>query len=193
MIHFFAFFIRRLINDFSNLFQPLLFIAFVWSTMAICVAMLMIQMTIVKFSYFVHLHKLIRNSILYFFLNFQTLNEFNLIMLVVLFVNVSYAFGLIFIVCELCQKITDGFNKMNETLNQFNWQSYPIEVQRLLPIFIIITQQPMDFKVFGSIACCRESFKNVSYNTTSSLECSYGIIYYLVHFRLSTKHSHTLW
>lgn len=82
-------------------------------------------------------------------------------MLFILFLNASYVFGSIFFVCELCQQICDGFEEMYKTLEQFFWPSYPIEIRRLLPMVAIFTQQPIEFKVFGSIACCRESFKKV--------------------------------
>lgn len=76
--------------------------------------------------------------------------------------SASYAFGSIFFVCELCQQVCDGFEGMNETMDQFCWPLYPIKIRRLLPIVIIFTQQPIEFRVFGSIACCRDSFKEVS-------------------------------
>lgn len=81
---------------------------------------------------------------------------------VVLVVCVGYAFGTVFVMCELCQQVYDGFEKINKTMGQSHWLSYPTEVQRLLPIAIFFMQQPIEFNVFGSITCCRESFKNVS-------------------------------
>lgn len=115
-------------------------------------------------------------------------------MLVILLFNACYAFGLVFLVCELCQRVCDGFAEMNKTMNQFHWQSYPIEIQRLLPIVIIFTQQPIDFEVFGSITCCRESFKKVSsIDRMIYLKCSYQTIYFEFVFRSSIKHSHILW
>lgn len=82
-------------------------------------------------------------------------------MVVFVFMEVFYAFGMIFAICELSQQICDGFEDMNRAMDQFHWPLYPIEVQRILGIVIIFTQQPTDFKVFGSIACCRDSFKKV--------------------------------
>lgn len=74
----------------------------------------------------------------------------------------SYAFGAVIFVCELCQQVCNGFEEMNRAMDQFHWPSYPIDLRRVLPIVIMFTQQPIEFKVFGSITCCRESFKNVS-------------------------------
>lgn len=83
-------------------------------------------------------------------------------MLVVLFIEALYAFGLVFTVCELCQNVSDIFNEIDVVINEFDWLSFPIEIQRLLPIVIITEQQPIDFKFFGSITSSRESFKQVS-------------------------------
>lgn len=83
-------------------------------------------------------------------------------MVIYIFVTSSYAFGLVFIVCELCQQVCNGFEEMNKTMDQLYWLSYPVEIQRLLPMVIIFAQKPVIFIVFGSITCCRESFKKVT-------------------------------
>lgn len=86
-------------------------------------------------------------------------------MMFYIFVDGSYGFGLVFVVSELCQQVCNGFEEMNEVMDQFHWSSYPVKVQRMLPLVINYTQQPIEFKVFGSIACCRESCKKVIFNS----------------------------
>lgn len=83
-------------------------------------------------------------------------------MLVVLFFEAIYAFSFVFVVCELCQRLTDGFNGVSKMFHAIDWLSFPMEIQRLLPIFIAISQQPIEIKVFGSITNSRETFKRVS-------------------------------
>lgn len=83
-------------------------------------------------------------------------------MYVVLFFQAFYSFGFVFVVCELCERVTHGFNEINTIFSKHTYFLYPSEIQRLLPIMIIFTQQPMDFELFGSITCSRESFKLVS-------------------------------
>lgn len=80
----------------------------------------------------------------------------------VLVMDLSYAFGFVYIVCELCQQASDGYEEMNDTIDQFDWPSYPIEIQRILPLVMSSAQQSAEFKVFGSITCRRVTFKNVS-------------------------------
>lgn len=124
--------------------------------------MLLVQVELVEFFFFqLLISSLNGNSFLHIASKFQTLNELNSMMLVALLIDVSYAFGFVFIVCELCQQFCDGFHKMDDVIGQFSWLSYPNEIQRLLPMLINSTQQPVDLKVFGSITCSRETFKKV--------------------------------
>lgn len=83
-------------------------------------------------------------------------------MYVVLFFQTLYSFGSVFVVCELCERVTQGFNDINAIFSKHTYLSYPIEIQRLLPIMIIFTQQKVDFELFGSLTCSRESFEQVS-------------------------------
>lgn len=77
-------------------------------------------------------------------------------------IEVIYAFGVLFIACELFQRIVLAFDKCNDTINQLKWYLFPVDMQPMLPIIISATQQPIETKCFGSMACDRESFKYVS-------------------------------
>lgn len=83
-------------------------------------------------------------------------------MFVLLFVEAFYAFGFVFVVCELCERVSQGFNDINDVFNECNYLLFPIELQRLAPIAVIFTQQPMEFNFFGRITCSRECFKLVN-------------------------------
>lgn len=96
------------------------------------------------------------------FVTFQLNHDGNPTMLVMLVVEAFYAFGVIFVICELCQRVSDRFNESNDMMEKLDWLSFPIKIQRMLPIVIISSQQSAQFKVFGSTVCCRESFQKVS-------------------------------
>lgn len=81
---------------------------------------------------------------------------------VVLFMQAVYAFGSVFVVCELCQRVSQAFNEVNGVFTEFDWIVFPKEVKRLIPISIIFAQQAIDVKFFGSLNCSRDSFKQVS-------------------------------
>lgn len=72
------------------------------------------------------------------------------------------AFGLVGFSCEMGQRFTTNFDEVNDDINKLNWYKFPIEVQRLLPILTLVTQQQLVVECFGSVACLRESFKSVS-------------------------------
>lgn len=75
---------------------------------------------------------------------------------------IIYAFGLLLIACELCQRGNQAFGECGDMVDQFNWYLFPNEVQRMLPMILAFTQQPIEIACFGSTACDRKSFKYVS-------------------------------
>lgn len=75
----------------------------------------------------------------------------------------SYAFGLIFITCELGQRLSDAFEEINNQIGKFNWYWFPNNLKAILPHIIMVSQQPVDLGCFGSITCSRNSFKKVSF------------------------------
>ena len=73
-----------------------------------------------------------------------------------------WALILVFAVCEFCQRMTNIYHEINFTVYQIDWYKPPIEIQRMLLIILIYTEQPLDFEFFGSMTCNREQFKRVS-------------------------------
>lgn len=73
-----------------------------------------------------------------------------------------YAFGLVFMLCELCQRVSNAFTDINDVLEALDWYLLPAEVKQLLPIIIQFSQQPIVFEYFGTFSCDREAFKKVS-------------------------------
>lgn len=80
-----------------------------------------------------------------------------------------YAFGVMFIACEMGQRVNLAFNECNDIIDQFEWYSFPVEIQQMLSFIIHYTQQPVEIKCFGSAACDRETFKVVSLNILNSV------------------------
>lgn len=85
--------------------------------------------------------------------------------------EVLYAFGIVFIVCELSQRIINAFGKINDIIDGFDWYLFPVEIQRILPV-VIVNAQPMAIQYFGSLSCSREAFKKVS-----ELSCMSGTMH----------------
>ena len=82
-------------------------------------------------------------------------------MLVVLSFEVSYAFGFVFICCEVGERFSGSFNEICDIFDQFNWYLLPVKIQQMLPTVILIAQLPVVIECFGSILCLREAFKSV--------------------------------
>lgn len=76
---------------------------------------------------------------------------------------------LVFIASELGQRMGDAFEEIDFTIGQFNWYLFPVKIKRMLPMIILDANQPVVLECFGSIACTREVFKNVSVDPTMKL------------------------
>lgn len=72
-----------------------------------------------------------------------------------------WSFGLVFVACEISQRSCDALNEMDDDIGQLDWYMYPAEIQRMLPIIMENSQQPVIIKCFGSFPCSRETFKEV--------------------------------
>lgn len=74
---------------------------------------------------------------------------------------VLYAFGIVFIACELVQRMTDAFAEINDAIGKLQWYLFPDEFQNMLPFNIQFAERPVDIEFFGSISCSRDVFKKV--------------------------------
>lgn len=73
---------------------------------------------------------------------------------------------MVFLVCELGQRINNDFRTIDDVIAQFNWYLFSDELKRMLPIILINTQEPVVFDLFGNIACSREAFRKVCLKET---------------------------
>lgn len=99
-------------------------------------------------------------------------NENNLAVLIVTTIKVIYAFAVIFVGCELGQRINIAFAECADKVVLFDWYLFPVKFQRMLPLIINFTQQPIDIKCFGSLACDRDTLKKVRTKMENSCHSS---------------------
>lgn len=71
------------------------------------------------------------------------------------------SFGLVFIACELCERVSEAFERIEDVMDQLNWYGSPTEIKRILPMIIVNTQEPVSIECFGSISCSRMVFQKV--------------------------------
>lgn len=79
----------------------------------------------------------------------------------VLICQMCWSLDLVFIICEFGERACNGFDKLYDETCQLDWYSFPIEVQGMLPIVMIATQQPVVIRGFGNIQCTRNVFNRV--------------------------------
>ena len=58
----------------------------------------------------------------------------------------AYAFGAVFIACELGQRTEDAFSEIGDIVYQCDWHLFPIEIRRLSVIILTVLQQPVSFQ-----------------------------------------------
>lgn len=75
--------------------------------------------------------------------------------------EVIYAFGILFIACELGQCLNLAYDECSEMVNQFDWYLFPTEIQQMLPQILNFAQQSLEIKCYGTANCDRETFKSV--------------------------------
>lgn len=77
------------------------------------------------------------------------------------FLEMVYGFCMCSFSCEIGQRITDAFEPNEKILGELDWYSFPLELQRNLPIIWAVAQKPVALKCFGRIKCSRDSLKKV--------------------------------
>lgn len=80
----------------------------------------------------------------------------------VLIGEMFWAFTLIFVVCEFGDNVSYTFSKIDYEALRLDWYSLPVNLWKMVPSVILYAQRPVYIQVFGSTACNRLSFKNVS-------------------------------
>lgn len=101
---------------------------------------------------------------------FQTNHENDSMTLIVMAFQVFYAFVVVFITCELGERLMSEFSDIANVIGQFDWYLLPPEVQKTLPTIIINAQQAVNIECFGSMNTCRESFQQVKSATRKERE-----------------------
>lgn len=73
-----------------------------------------------------------------------------------------WTFGVMFMCCHFGEMITNEFDDLSDQIYQSDWDSYPYQVRRLLPIVILAAQEPVHFQTFGRINCTYDTYKKVT-------------------------------
>lgn len=74
-------------------------------------------------------------------------------------------FIMITLFSELGDTISNQFNLYSYELNQCNWNSFPLEVQRMFGVFVSNVQQSEYIRGYGNELCARVTAKEVNYQS----------------------------
>lgn len=88
----------------------------------------------------------------------HVLNPINIITYIFLLV---WSFISIGVVCELGERMTREFDKLNDTFYQCDWYLFSNEMQRMILMVLINSKRPVIIKGFGNTLCARKSVKKV--------------------------------
>lgn len=96
------------------------------------------------------------------FFHLQSNGEIDTVEVLAILLFSSYAFGAVFIICELCQRMNNHYDDVDDMMGQLKWYLFPAKVQQILPMIIASVHEEVSVECFGSIACNRETFKRVN-------------------------------
>lgn len=72
-----------------------------------------------------------------------------------------FSFGLLFVYCEIGERVADNFEEINSAFCGMDWYLFPTEARRMMPIILMATRQAVQFKGYGNIPATRGTFKGV--------------------------------
>lgn len=85
----------------------------------------------------------------------------NLMGLITPLTILTWSFFIIAYMCECGERVTEQFYLFNEKLNRCKWYCFPLDVQRIMLIFLGDAQQTIYIRGYANILCTRDSFKKV--------------------------------
>lgn len=93
---------------------------------------------------------------------FQSHDTINVPMIITYFIQILITYCVIFIICELGERVTNEFDDVDNVVCELNWYLFPLNIQKMLPIAMIGTVKPVIIRGYGNCMSTREAFKNVS-------------------------------
>lgn len=170
----------RLFEQFSDMSQPIIFVSLTLGIVMTCIAMLIIQLEMVRYKLIFSrqtFERLLVNILSWWI---QSSGENNSTATLIAILNVGYTFGLLLSLCELGQSISNTFIDINYGIGQLKWYIFPRKILRILPILQIMAGKPVNFVCLGSIMCDRTALKRVS--CIKSRDWNYRFLHYSLFF-----------
>lgn len=81
--------------------------------------------------------------------------------LCVCLIEIIYVFGPVFLYCEIGNRLSSEFETIEDSFYNLNWNAFPDEFRRMMPIILLVTQQPVELSSYGNFTCERATFQAV--------------------------------
>lgn len=80
-----------------------------------------------------------------------------------------WAFAVVFVFCEFGEQVSNQYEYFNDELCECDWYLLPVEMQRILSIVMMNSQQPIFIQGYANTLCIRYTFKTVTWINSISL------------------------
>lgn len=130
----------------------------------------------------------------------------NLIGVFISIAELLFTLTLLFVSCELGNRMSNEFEYINDQIHQFDWHMLSLETQQLLPIITMSVDQPIGIPCIGSIMCNLNTFKTVRICTKiwssetnwflfifQTFNCAFSNFITLRAFRWNMKKNGSIW
>lgn len=155
----------RFVNDFNSMYEIIMTYHFVWSLSNIGSTLLVVHIILVSRLRL----KLARKPMIS--IRFMTFDLHSLsqsqpnpdpIEMITPSILVTWSFVLLFFYCEAGQFVMNEFEEFaHQSYQTIAWYLFPIEMQKMLVIVMLNTQQPVVVHGLANAMCMREIFKKV--------------------------------
>lgn len=88
-------------------------------------------------------------------------DNMNLTSLISELLCMAYAFGQMFLFCEMGENLNNQFSRVSDAIYSSSWYMFPRDLQRIIPTVMMAAQRPVTLQGFANLRCTRQAFKKV--------------------------------
>lgn len=176
---------HRFVDEFNDIYEFIITGYFLWALLNMCSSLLVFRMQLVEYNLVIKRIKLsFSKGFFPFFshieIRLKSGRSSNRIDIIVIILLLFWAFSIIFLYCEIGERVTHEFNEFNEQFCQCNWYSFSIEMQRMFIIVMSNTQRPAIIQGYANTVCTRDAFKQVRRVGRFVLSAKTAVLYKII-------------
>lgn len=78
-------------------------------------------------------------------------------------VELTLAYTGLFLFCYYGDQVTSAFEDLHDFIYLSNWHYFPLELQRYMPIILMVAHEMVYMHVFAEVHCTLQTFEEVSF------------------------------